>query len=61
MDVECSEFNILEGAKPIMSNINGWIIELHDLKRKQEMEELLQSHGYSTGWLGKRHIYARKL
>jgi len=73
VDVEGSEFEVLEGADGIIRNIKAWVIEVHDLKeicgmfavvrgtfqdRKDDMEETLQKYGYKTKWLNNKTIYA---
>ena len=66
MDVEGEEWKVLEGAKPIIDNIDSWLIELHDPNRKEEIEKWLVSNGYSIRWLDfayrgsetANHIYA---
>ena len=42
MDVEGEEWKVLEGAKPIIDNIDSWLIELHDPNRKEEIEPNFQ-------------------
>ena len=51
VDAEGEEWAVLEGAKPILQRIKSWVIELHDPKRKKELETWFASHGYSTSWL----------
>jgi FkbM family methyltransferase len=58
VDVEGAEWLVLSGAEPIMDEIQRWVIELHDMSRKQELERYLSSHGYSIKWLDVNHIYA---
>jgi FkbM family methyltransferase len=66
MDVEGEEWKVLEGARPIINNIDSWVIELHDPKRKEDIEKWLISNGYSIRWLDfayrgsktANHIYA---
>lgn len=63
VDVEGAEWEVLKGAEPILSRIKRWVVELHDPKRKREIEEWFTSHGYSFRWIdfqGKtgNHIYA---
>jgi FkbM family methyltransferase len=60
VDVEGHEWKVLEGAIPIIDRIKRWIIELHRLERKCELERLLSSLGYSWKWLDYNHIYAWK-
>jgi len=64
VDVEGAEWKVLKGAEPILEKVNSWVIELHDLKRKKDIEEWFISHGYSIRWLDlgetmfPPHIYA---
>lgn len=57
VDVEGAEWQVLEGAKPIMARIKAWVIELHDLERRRELEELLCSFDYDYKWLDYNHIF----
>jgi FkbM family methyltransferase len=61
VDVEGAEWMVLRGAEPILQRIKSWVVELHDLERKKEIENWFISHGYSCIWLDWRfwpHIYA---
>uniref|UniRef100_A0A6H1ZYW1 Putative methyltransferase n=1 Tax=viral metagenome TaxID=1070528 RepID=A0A6H1ZYW1_9ZZZZ len=63
VDVEGTEWQVLRGTEPIAENIKRWIVEMHDPKRKGEMEEWFVSHGYNFKWIDFRgktanHIYA---
>jgi len=66
VDVEGEEWKVLEGAEPILKRIKSWVVELHDPRRKEELENWFVSRGYSVRWLdfafkGSRtanHIYA---
>jgi len=65
VDVEGAEWGVLKGAQPILSKVIRWVVELHNPKRKRELEEWFISHGYSVRWLDFRgktanHIYAWK-
>lgn len=60
VDVEGAEWNVLAGARDIMYKIKAWVIELHGLERKAELESLLESYGYSRRWLDYNHIFAWK-
>lgn len=66
IDTEGNEFEVLEGTRGIIHNINTFIIEVHDLKeicgnfaevrgsfeeRCKEMESLLKEYGYKTKWI----------
>ncbi len=63
VDVEGAEWAALKGAEQNLDTIKSWVIELHDSKRKNKLEEWLTSHGYRFKWIdfeGKttNHIYA---
>lgn len=58
VDVEGAEWNVLKGAEKSMHKIRRWMIELHDLNRKSELEHLLKSKGYEVKWLSNKHVYA---
>lgn len=58
VDVEGAEWKVLRGAEHIFDKMRSWVIELHDLRRKQEMEEYLSSHNYRYKWLDYNHIFA---
>lgn len=60
VDVEGAEWKVLAGAAAIMESIRSWVVELHDLTRKKELEKWFSSHGYITQWLDEKHIYARQ-
>lgn len=75
VDVEGSEFEVLEGAEEIIENIEAWIIEVHDLEeicgryvkieetfqeRKRAIEEYLRELGYETEWISNKVIYGRR-
>ncbi|MFX0139801.1 MAG: FkbM family methyltransferase [Candidatus Hodarchaeota archaeon] len=51
VDVEGAEWMVLEGSEKIIDKIISWLIELHDIKRKKELEEWFISRGYSIYWL----------
>jgi len=55
VDVEGAEWRVLKGAEPIMPRIRTWIIELHDLARKQELIHYMSEHGYNSEWLDEHH------
>ncbi len=57
VDVEGAEWQVLSGAQPIMDKIKSWLIELHDLQRKKEMDERLSRYGYRTNWVDENHVY----
>jgi len=58
VDVEGAEWNVLNGAKDVMNKINAWLIELHDLSRKREVENLLKSFNYKVKWISTKHVHA---
>lgn len=58
VDVEGAEFKVLKGAESVADRIKAWIVELHNLKRKEELESWFIKQGYKVNWLGARHIYA---
>lgn len=60
VDVEGVEWKVLNGAKNVMDKIKSWLIELHDLTRKNELEKLLESYGYNVIWVDYNHLYARR-
>lgn len=58
VDVEGAEWKVLNGAKKFMDNIKSWLIELHDLTRRKELEDLMKSYGYNVRWVDWNHMYA---
>jgi len=58
LDVEGAEFMILYDSQQLMPRIKGWIVECHNLRRKQELERIMMRNGYVIRWLDKNHIYA---
>jgi len=58
VDVEGAEWQVLEGSLPIIDKIKSWVIELHNLERKTELESLLSSLNYIVEWLDYNHIFA---
>jgi FkbM family methyltransferase len=61
VDVEGAEWMVLRGAEPILYKTKSWVVELHDLKKKKEIENWFISRGYRCKWLDWRlwpHIYA---
>ena len=58
VDVEGAEWQVLDGTRKVMPRIKSWIIEIHDINRKQELEDRLSLEGYVTKWLDEKHIYA---
>ncbi len=57
VDVEGGEWKVLKGSEPIMMNIRGWLIELHDIPRKNELMSYMKAQGYSGKWLDRNHGY----
>jgi len=60
VDVEGAEWEVLEGALPVINKIKRWVIELHDFSRKEELESTLASLGYNCLWLDENHIFAER-
>lgn len=58
VDVEGAEWKVLDGAKDVMNKINAWLIELHDLTRKTELENLMKAFNYKVKWVDSKHVYA---
>jgi FkbM family methyltransferase len=56
VDVEGAEWLVIKGAEPIMSRISRWVIELHDLDRKVELEDTMRKYGYRVKWLDAGHL-----
>jgi FkbM family methyltransferase len=60
VDVEGAEWRVLEGTEPIMSRIERWVIELHELDRKNELNARMERYGYRSKWLDANHgVYQR--
>ena len=57
VDVEGAEWLVLAGAVPVMSRIFQWIIELHDLDKKEELEKFMTNYDYSCTWVDSSHAY----
>jgi len=53
IDVEGAEFLVLKGAQRALKEgrIRSLVIELHDWKRKEEMDSLMAENHYATKWL----------
>jgi FkbM family methyltransferase len=60
VDVEGAEWKVLEGANKVRHKIKSWLIELHDLTRKTELEDLMKSFDYKAKWVDFRHLYLWK-
>lgn len=58
VDVEGAEWRVLEGTENVIGQIRSWIIELHDLRRKDELEKWFVKRSYRIRWLDAKHIYA---
>jgi len=58
VDVEGAEWLVLEGAKRVLDKIRSWMIELHDLKRKEELERWFINKNYHVEWIDENRIYA---
>lgn len=57
VDVEGAEWMVLEGARNVMHKINSWVIELHDLTKKIELQNMMKDYGYNSVWLDSLHIF----
>ena len=59
IDVEGAEFLVLEGMKEALSNknIKNVVVELHDRKRKEELESLLSSYFNHSKWIDPDHLF----
>jgi len=60
VDVEGAEWLVLTGAEGVRDRIKSWIIELHGLRRKEEMQKWFSDRGYQYKWIDKNHLYAEK-
>jgi len=60
VDVEGAEWEVLEGAVQIIDKIESWVIELHDPRRKRDLEQFMKHKGFCFKWLDDKHIYARR-
>jgi hypothetical protein len=58
VDVEGAEWSVLKGAEESLDRIKSWVIELHDVSRKKELEKWFKDRGYLFKWLDDIHIYA---
>lgn len=58
VDVEGAEWQVLNGSIPIMNSVQKWVIELHNLKRKKELEQFFILYDYSVHWLDRIHLCA---
>ena len=60
VDVEGAEWKVLEGAEAVLGKIKSWVIKLHDIGRKNDLEMWFQKNGYKFQWLDYNHIYAER-
>lgn len=60
VDVEGAEWRVLRGAEKIMPQIKEWIIDLHDLSRREELSAYMEQFGYRCRWLDFQHAYFRR-
>ena len=58
VDVEGAEWLVLNGAESSLDQIRRWVIELHDLRRKDELERWMTVHKYQGEWLDGNHFSA---
>jgi len=58
VDVEGAEWRVLSGAESSLNKIRRWVIELHDLGRKEELERWMTLHKYRGEWLDETHFSA---
>ena len=58
VDVEGAEWLVLKGAESVTQHLSRWIIELHDLGRRKELENWMLDHGYQFSWLDSTHLYS---
>ena len=60
VDVEGAEWLVLEGAEDVLDRVKSWIVEVHGLKRKEEMEKWFSDRDYRHKWIDGNHIYAER-
>jgi len=64
VDAEGAEWAILRGSETVIARIMRWMIELHDVSRRNEFDSLLRSYGYSTRWIDEPnqmpHVFATR-
>jgi len=58
VDVEGAEWRVLEGTNSVMDRIQSWLIELHDVARKHDLEDFFEALGYNHRWINRNHFYA---
>lgn len=63
VDVEGAEWQVIDGAEPIVDKIYSWLIEVHyrnfsELENlRTKMKNWLKKKGYKTRWIDHNHIY----
>lgn len=60
VDVEGAEWLVLQGANNASSKIKSWIIEVHGLRKKEEIEKWFSDRSYRYKWIDKNHMYAER-
>lgn len=60
VDVEGAEWLVLKGAEDVSDRIRSWMVEVHGLGRKEEIEKWFEDRGYRHVWIDKNHIYAER-
>jgi FkbM family methyltransferase len=58
VDVEGAEWLLLKGAESALDQVHRWVIELHDIRRKEELERWMTAHRYRGEWLDENHFAA---
>lgn len=58
VDVEGVEWMVLKGAQSRLNQIKSWLIELHDLTRKNELKQWFETRNYTCNWVDEHHVYA---
>jgi FkbM family methyltransferase len=60
VDVEGAEWLVLKGADSQAGKISRWLVEVHTMSRKDELESWMRNHQYEFAWIDKDHLYAWK-
>ena len=60
VDVEGAEWEVLEGADQAVPKIKRWLVELHDIQRRGELEQWFRKHDYTIRWIDDLHLFAWK-
>ena len=60
VDVEGAEWLVLKGAENQLAKISRWLVELHTVSRRGELEDWMRNHQYEIVWIDKSHLYAWK-